>query len=170
MLRRIQHGSHEGVTLHSVSIYLYDGRHGQQDTRMRCGILGSHIKEAMRNIKTAMHCQSTHRSWLMNLNEDASASARTLPRYSSPAPTIIARTCEGGEELGALAGAPLPGVHVLSYSIGEGVDATTDLAEGDADAYATLIPWVRGRPFHERRTKAHPPQPHPSHSPRTRRP
>ena len=92
MLRRIQHGSHEGVTLHSVSIYLYDGRHGQQDTRMRCGILGSHIKEAMRNIKTAMHCQSTHRSWLMNLNEDAPASARTSLGYSSPASTVIART------------------------------------------------------------------------------
>lgn len=75
---------------------------------MRCEILGCDaryqeatwdikeamraIKEAMGNIKGAMHCQFTHRSWLMNLNEDTSASARTLPRCSSPTPTVIART------------------------------------------------------------------------------
>ena len=50
------------------------------------------IKEAMGNIKGAKHCQYTHRSWPMNLNEDASTSARTSPRYSPQPPTVIART------------------------------------------------------------------------------
>ena len=42
---------------------------------------------------------------------------------------------DGGEELGALAGAPLLRVHVFGYSVREGVNAATDSAEDDANAY-----------------------------------